>query len=448
MYQPSGDEFSQDQQVCQPVLISDSNDFGPNTQSQYGGDDDFVYMSNDERGWTTVSCKRPRVSSGSTSDPLGPKDFTKLNADAKQNLMFSKLCALENKIDSCLSICNRVNDIENIIDVQNKRLTYLEYKSLDLEARSRRNNLLFVGIKESQNENCLSVISSFLRDYLDISQCPPIPRVHRLGAYRRGRDRPIIANFLDSRDTEFVISRAKRLKNTAFSINRDFPQEIVSARKGLWPEFKKVRQAYPDKRVNLVFPAKIIIDGRVHANAFPDWDASINRSSRIQTNSTPPTQSASSFRPRVSTASQPAHSLIQQATTTPTNTCPIPDLHNSRVVSASMQTVDASTDKPAFQQQACVPGNGTTQVNHALHVQPINPWNCTQSALNRVKSATPRARQESKSPNPVRRQRQRPPSRPKTIAQTNNCTGADPTLSQQKDTQPGNAPQMTSTSSA
>lgn len=194
------------------------------------------------------------------------------------------------------------------------------------------------------------------------------------------------------------------MKNTAFSINRDFPQEIVSARKGLWPEFKNVRQAYPDKRVNLVYPAKIIIDGRVHANAFPDWDPTINRS-RIHSNSTPTTQSASSLGPRVSPATHPVHSSSQPATTTPINTCPISDLHNSRDVSAPMQIVDASTDKPAVQQQECVPANGT-QVNHALHVQPNNPRNCTQSPLIRAKSATPRARQESKSPNPARRQRQ------------------------------------------
>ena len=70
--------------------------------------------------------------------------------DQKLSLILSKLSVnegrvgyIQNKLDTVLNIRSRVSVVENIIRSQNDRLKLLEYRSIDLEARSRKNNLLF-----------------------------------------------------------------------------------------------------------------------------------------------------------------------------------------------------------------------------------------------------------------------------------------------------------------
>ena len=76
-----------------------------------------------------------------------------LSTDQKLSLILSKLSVnegrvgyIQNKLDTVLNIRSRVTAVENVIRSQNNRLKLLEYRSIDLEARSRRNNLLFKGI--------------------------------------------------------------------------------------------------------------------------------------------------------------------------------------------------------------------------------------------------------------------------------------------------------------
>lgn len=187
-----------------------------------------------------------------------------------------------------------MNLIGQQIDAHTCRLTLLEYKSVDLEARSRRNNLIFGGIAEDRNENCIRTIQTFVKDHLNIEYSPTISRAHRLGRYDRNSTRPIIVCFVDSCDTEYIISVANRLKGTDYHINRDFPQEITNARRTLWPIYKDLRKNYPNSKISIVYPAKIIKDGSVYADMFPQWSLAM-QGSRFQYYSNkpyyPPTQS-------------------------------------------------------------------------------------------------------------------------------------------------------------
>ena len=162
----------------------------------------------------------------------------------------------------------------------NDRLKLLEYKSIDIEARSRRNNLLFRGLPEVRDEDCRKTTRDFLESKLDMDELPGIERAHRLGKFNRLKGpRPIIVAFSFYRDTNDVISLARVLKGTTFSINRDYPLEITNARKILWPHFKEARNI-PYNRVTIGYPAKLIVNGVVTRDLFPDWD-NILRGSRI-----------------------------------------------------------------------------------------------------------------------------------------------------------------------
>ena len=64
-----------------------------------------------------------------------------------------------------------------------------------------------------------------------------IQRVHRLGFLHNARlksdhpKRPIIATFYEYRHTNVVLDTAYMLRNTDYSVPRDYPKEILSARK-------------------------------------------------------------------------------------------------------------------------------------------------------------------------------------------------------------------------
>ena len=73
----------------------------------------------------------------------------------------------------------------------------LEWKTIDHEARGRRNNLLFHGIPEVYREYCAQMSHNFMRDKLKLLHTVTIERAHRIGPREAGKNRPLIAKFLD-----------------------------------------------------------------------------------------------------------------------------------------------------------------------------------------------------------------------------------------------------------
>ena len=95
----------------------------------------------------------------------------------------------------------------------------------------------------------MTVISEFMGDKLGLdAEVICIQRAHRVGRpqYRqnvigrsvRARHRPLIVAFRDYQDVELILSNAYNLHGTPFGINRDYPQEIIAARKPLLQEKK------------------------------------------------------------------------------------------------------------------------------------------------------------------------------------------------------------------
>ena len=65
----------------------------------------------------------------------------------KLSALFHKLAQVEAKVDKVMPLAERVKRSENVIKTQQNRLKLLEYKSIDIESRSRRRNLIFRGIR-------------------------------------------------------------------------------------------------------------------------------------------------------------------------------------------------------------------------------------------------------------------------------------------------------------
>lgn len=84
-------------------------------------------------------------------------------------------------------------------------------------------------------------------------------------------------NFRDFCDTELIMSRAHLLKSTPFSVGYDLPKEINEARKKLWVELKSIKNSKPSAKYQILYPAKLIVDGKLVRDEFPDWGDVLHR---------------------------------------------------------------------------------------------------------------------------------------------------------------------------
>ena len=276
---------------------------GGNTQD--GADDDVANFSeSDTDGMASDKSeslladartkKKRKLNSSSgggaklVSDDEIPIDYDSLPDGEKINLILSKVSINEarllkyEKYFDKLELQNKhVKEIGSVVVSHADRIRLLEYKSIDLEARSRRNNLLFYGHPESRNEDCKETIRNHIRELFEIDITDSaICRAHRIGRFDRNRKRPIIVAFQEYALTETIARKGNVLKDTNFSLSRDYPIEITRARKTMWPAYKKLKEENPLSKVAIVYPAKLIMNGEVQMDLFPEWDT-VLRGSRI-----------------------------------------------------------------------------------------------------------------------------------------------------------------------
>ena len=131
--------------------------------------------------------KRQRISTVGQSGQTQPEphelkdifetDLQGMSMDEKVTLLLSKasvnesrVSAIQSKLDAVLNIRSRVTAVENVIRSQNNRLKLLEYRSIDLEARSSRRNLLFKDIPEQRRESCFTEVRRLIHEDLRINR--------------------------------------------------------------------------------------------------------------------------------------------------------------------------------------------------------------------------------------------------------------------------------------
>ena len=224
---------------------------------------------------------------------MNKEEFKRLPNDDKLVTMFETLAEIGTLYGRVYNVEEQVDYLTSSDKAQNERLKLLEYKSIDMEARSRRNNLIFRGHPENvENDDCVAIIRQHLANRLGLRPDVCIQRAHRLGNFNnrrrrfrwgeaRPQPRPIIVNFRDYEVVELILENAKKLKDTPFGVNRDYPKEIISARSKLWAEYKKAREENAKGTVYIGYPAKLIVNKRVVRDEFPDWRHVLN-GSRVQ----------------------------------------------------------------------------------------------------------------------------------------------------------------------
>nr|XP_047141376.1 uncharacterized protein LOC124816291 [Hydra vulgaris] len=121
----------------------------------------------------------------------------------------------------------------------------IKEKIAELEDRSRRNNLRFIGIKDKANETweeSEQKIKDFLNTKLNIQEKILIDRVHRVGK-ENGKNRSIIVRFQNYKDKALVLNKYTTMKlwNERLYVNEDFSDFTMDLRRKLFKEAKELR---------------------------------------------------------------------------------------------------------------------------------------------------------------------------------------------------------------
>ena len=148
------------------------------------------------------------------------------------------------------------------MSMMKKKIGEMEMKMIDVEARGRRNNLLFFGLQEEKGEDCFKKVKQMIKNDMGIKKDMPLIRCHRLGPLREHtkQPRPIITAFLDFRDKETVRMARSQLSHPK-GVGEDFPLPIRKARESLRPELAELKKS--GRRATIAYPARLIDEGKV-----------------------------------------------------------------------------------------------------------------------------------------------------------------------------------------
>ena len=175
-----------------------------------------------------LAAVKETVNSGSVKENV---TLVKDLEDAKQSLNFltKETTDLNEKI---------VNNTD-LINETAKQYEKLEFKTVDLEDRSRRNNLIFYNIEEEagtgRGEHCESKVVNTLYQcgVFNSSQPVYVSRAHRLGKKLKGKTRPIIVCFQIFKQKEYIIRNAKAFKDNVVNVSEDYSRQTLALHKQL-----------------------------------------------------------------------------------------------------------------------------------------------------------------------------------------------------------------------
>lgn len=207
--------------------------------------------------------KRPRSASSPSLAEAEGMDQEKVGDLTQAQLMAGLSSLLDQKLsnlatkEDLINLSLKVEKLEEenralraeVSSLRNQGSLVMD-KVTDLEARSRRNNLIFKGLKVPQGTNdychivwkfCVEVLGS--RDALWVNRAHPL-----------GKDNStLIAHIPDDSDIHYIMSKVKTLRNTGYVVHRDFPREVRVKRAILAKVRSEVERVTGKRRMPLFY---------------------------------------------------------------------------------------------------------------------------------------------------------------------------------------------------
>ena len=165
--------------------------------------------------------------------------------DLKQSLEFTQDETKE-EIDNIKSTLKDLEKNVKIIEDDLLDAEQVSSKLIELEDRSRRNNLRIDGIEENPNETwdeCEESVQEIIKEKLGITEPIEIDRCHRMSK-RKGSNRPrtVICRITKYKDKQKILKNAKYLKGSGIFIYEDFCKATMELRKSLWEQVLEYRR--------------------------------------------------------------------------------------------------------------------------------------------------------------------------------------------------------------
>ena len=155
----------------------------------------------------------------------------------------------EEKFKNIKKNTEKVQDVIKNVQLLNaeERDSLKEHKEklIDLEDRSRRNNLRIDGVVEHVGETweiTEQKVKDIFMNNLNIDKHIEVDRAHRVGEKRENRKRTIVLRLNKFKDKEEIKRCAKKLKGTGIYINDDFSPVTLERRKHLLKTAKDLRE--------------------------------------------------------------------------------------------------------------------------------------------------------------------------------------------------------------
>lgn len=204
-------------------------------------------------------------------DCVGNMAGEKVGELTQEQLMASLSILLDNKLahlatkDDVSQLSGRVAELsaenqalkEKVKCLKSSEKLILE-KLLDLEGRSRRNNLIFKGLKwVGRNPDFREVVRRFCNEVLGADDRVFVNRAHPLGKDRSA----IIAHMPNDCDVEYIMSQVRRLKGSDYVVHRDLPREVREKRARLMAVRAEIERVAGKKKMPMVYD-HLFVDGR------------------------------------------------------------------------------------------------------------------------------------------------------------------------------------------
>ena len=123
---------------------------------------------------------------------------------------------------------------------------------------------MLFNIPDSENEDCESTITSFLRTEMKVPEDKlskiKFDRIHRLGRYNGNHTRVIVGK-TTSEGKHIVFQHVKNLRKP-YGVSDQLPRELAERKRQLIPQYKEARQQKKDVKWSV---DKLIIDGKVQS---------------------------------------------------------------------------------------------------------------------------------------------------------------------------------------
>ncbi|KAG8293851.1 uncharacterized protein LOC124361500 [Homalodisca vitripennis] len=176
-----------------------------------------------------------------------PSLVGQLSVSDLRALIDEKLENITTKTSS--KIQTQITDLQEDNVTLKQEIDSLKKKVLSLDCYSRRNNVIFKGLKLTSEDNYKEAVVNFCCEMFDMSNKLWVNRAYPITKNKS----LILAQFPDDKDVHEILSKRFQLKGTEYAVFQDLPEEVRYKRARLFAVRAEVERILAMRRMIICF---------------------------------------------------------------------------------------------------------------------------------------------------------------------------------------------------